>query len=212
MEQRRPAAPVVVEAAPLVTEEDHVQAGLVRLPPTTTPRPEFDKEPDAVAEVPPSKGDNNMPAFTRLKVWARYERTTGKTFVKVEAWGDAGHGGITLAEVEPHPGCYQDTHVLCVEIKFDPYQGGAVPWSSREKSFDGSADFVVVLYDEASKHRVLTVKPIDKVDKVEPLEPVEPAAPPPAGASAAPVAPAAPPAPLAAPVTTAPPVPGPTSR
>ena len=49
MEQRRPAAPVVVEAAPLVTEEDHVQAGLVRLPPTTTPRPEFDKEPDVAS-------------------------------------------------------------------------------------------------------------------------------------------------------------------
>ena len=49
MKKRRPAPPVAVETLPLVTEEDHVQAGLVRLPPTTTPRPEFDKEPDVAS-------------------------------------------------------------------------------------------------------------------------------------------------------------------
>ena len=51
MERRRPAAPVAVEAAPLVTEEDHVQAGLVRLlPPTTTAteieKPSWDQKAD----------------------------------------------------------------------------------------------------------------------------------------------------------------------
>jgi hypothetical protein len=120
----------------------------------------------AVAEVVPPKEREKMSAITSATVTARYEPATGKTHVKVDAVGDEPHGGISLVEFEPRPGCYRDGQVLCVEVKFAPDAGKANRWASEETPFNRSADFVVVVYGTATGSWVLTARPVEKADRI----------------------------------------------
>jgi hypothetical protein len=104
-----------------------------------------------------------MAAITSATVTARYERATGRTYVKVDAVGEETHGGIRLVEFKPKPGCYRDGQVLCVEVKFEPQTGEATQWLSGETLFDRAADFVVVVYGSATGSWVLTARPVEQV-------------------------------------------------
>ncbi len=117
---------------------------------------------DAVAEVLPSKGDKKMSAIISATVTARYEKATGKTFVKVDAVGDEPHGGIRLEEFKVEPGCGRDSQLLCVEVKFEP-GGGVKRWSSVETPFERSAERIVLLFRDPQQFWILTSAPVPQV-------------------------------------------------
>ncbi len=116
-----------------------------------------------VAEVAPPKGDENMAIFSSVTVAATYERASRKVTVDVEACGELERPGIDLEEVKPSPDCYADGAVLCVKVVPKPPQSAnsRCRWP-RSATFDRSADYVVLMYE----NRVLTVRPVEKVDTI----------------------------------------------
>ena len=114
---------------------------------------------DAVAEILPPKGDKRMSAIISATVTARYEKATGKTFVKVDAVGDEPHGGIELEEFKAEPGCCRDGQLLCVKIKLFEHGVATKRWSV-ETPFPRSADRIVLLYVTNAEFWVLTTVPV----------------------------------------------------
>jgi hypothetical protein len=111
---------------------------------------------------------STMAVFTNVTMRARYERSSGQLSVKVSACGEKKHEGVELVEVVPSTNCYADGSVLSVEINFKDGDKQTDRWST-EATFDRSADYVVLLYDDGAsapgmlRVKVLSVKPVDKV-------------------------------------------------
>jgi hypothetical protein len=110
-----------------------------------------------LAEDSSGGGDEGMAAITSATLTATYN--PGKLTVKVDASGENSHDRIVLDQIEPSPSLYLDGNVLCIDLQFKERHGAVDHHWTAERSFDRSADYVVLLHDG----RVLTARSVDRV-------------------------------------------------
>lgn len=137
---------------------------------------------DAIAEVIPPKGDEDMSAF--YAVGLRATRDDEKHAVVVDVDADLTSQAATFALRRVTLQQYSDGSALVCEVDFTDDGKGQQHWSKSESFADAYARKCVVLM---FKGAVIGVAPIEDA---RPLAPPAPVAPPPAGASAAPPGPA----------------------